>query len=511
MKKRSLLIFVALALVPLILLAQISSPGSYSSVIMTFLRSTTAAAARTAIGAANSGSGGALTNAVIYGSTSGSVEVSATGQLGIGSAASASLLQIGSGTPTTAASGLQFGTDTAANFYRSTASIVKSDGWINGGLGVIGAIGQLSTVYPTEVGTDLRIQTRASGSANITFSSVGTTPTESARFTTSGDFGIGTTAPDKKLDVNSATGACLQLTYNDSNGSAANKATFDVSSGGNLTITPSGGFIGLGGATPTHALTFPSSSSGIALYNTADQVTNYERAVLNWSGNNTTIAVEKGGSGTSRTFNVSTGAGNFYFRGGGNASGIYQLAAVTTGTIGIFGYNFSGSGSSATSGSNTAMSLTPTYNQASGTAANTDLLINRTETAIGSGSQLLIDAQVGSSSKFSVSNSGAVTFAGYLAGGVQSLSGAGAVNVTQAITELTSTGVAESLTLANGVPGQEKTIIHGVDGGSMVLTPTTKTGFSTITFTTAGESVTLVYLTTRGWCVKSSYLATIAP
>lgn len=61
---------------------------------------------------------------------------------------------------------------------------------------------------------------------------------------------------------------------------------------------------------------------------------------------------------------------------------------------------------SATSGYQGIVSITPTYNQTSGTAANTDLLINRTETAVGSGEQKLIDAQVGSASKFTVWNTG---------------------------------------------------------------------------------------------------------
>ena len=74
----------------------------------------------------------------------------------------------------------------------------------------------------------------------------------------------------------------------------------------------------------------------------------------------------------------------------------------------VFNNVFSGT-NTATSGTVTFLSITPTYNQASGTAANTDLLINRTETAIGSGTQLLIDAQVATVSKFSVSRTGAVT------------------------------------------------------------------------------------------------------
>jgi hypothetical protein len=56
-----------------------------------------------------------------------------------------------------------------------------------------------------------------------------------------GTLGVGTTAPDKQLEINSATGDCLRLTYNDSNGTATNYTDLLVSSGGDLTITPSGG------------------------------------------------------------------------------------------------------------------------------------------------------------------------------------------------------------------------------------------------------------------------------
>jgi hypothetical protein len=82
----------------------------------------------------------------------------------------------------------------------------------------------------------------------------------------------------------------------------------------------------------------------------------------------------------------------------------------------------------------------------------------------------------------------------------QSLSGAGAVDVTNAFTALTTTGAAQALTLANGTVGEIKIITHVVDGGSAVLTPTTKIGFTTITFTGVGESATLVY-TAAGWAI----------
>jgi hypothetical protein len=84
--------------------------------------------------------------------------------------------------------------------------------------------------------------------------------------------------------------------------------------------------------------------------------------------------------------------------------------------------------------------------------------------------------------------------------GTQSLSGAGAVDITNAFTSLTTTGAAQALTLADGTVGEIKIITHTVDGGSAVLTPTTKIGFTTITFTGVGESAMLVY-TSAGWAV----------
>lgn len=94
---------------------------------------------------------------------------------------------------------------------------------------------------------------------------------------------------------------------------------------------------------------------------------------------------------------------------------------------------------------------------------------------------------------FTVSGPGAVS--------TTTLSGPGAISVVKGTTKVTSTGVADALTLANGTDGQIITVIHDVDGGSAVLTPTTKTGFTTVTFTAVGESVTLQYVTTRGWII----------
>ena len=94
-------------------------------------------------------------------------------------------------------------------------------------------------------------------------------------------------------------------------------------------------------------------------------------------------------------------------------------------------------------------------------------------------------------------------------GGVQSLSGAGAVDTTNLVTEITTTG-ADALTLANGSVGQIKIITMIVDGGDGTLTPTTFANGTTITFDAVGESATLVWNSTVGWVATSTVGATIA-
>lgn len=88
-------------------------------------------------------------------------------------------------------------------------------------------------------------------------------------------------------------------------------------------------------------------------------------------------------------------------------------------------------------------------------------------------------------------------------GAQQSLSGAGAVNVTSYMTKITTTG-ANALTLANGVrAGQLKKILMVVDGGDGTLTPTSLSGATTITFNDAGDFVVLLW-NGAAWVVVES-------
>ena len=95
-------------------------------------------------------------------------------------------------------------------------------------------------------------------------------------------------------------------------------------------------------------------------------------------------------------------------------------------------------------------------------------------------------------------------------GGVQSLSGAGAGDLTNLVTELTTTG-ANALTLADGTTsGQVKIVNMIVDGGDGTLTPVTFANGTTITFDAVAESATLVWNSTIGWVATSVQGATIA-
>ena len=84
----------------------------------------------------------------------------------------------------------------------------------------------------------------------------------------------------------------------------------------------------------------------------------------------------------------------------------------------------------------------------------------------------------------------------------QALSGAGAINVTSAVTAWTTTG-SDAGSLADGAQGQIKIIVQVVDGGDGTLTPTNLLGATTITFADAGDAVVLMWMT-QGWAVIGS-------
>lgn len=107
---------------------------------------------------------------------------------------------------------------------------------------------------------------------------------------------------------------------------------------------------------------------------------------------------------------------------------------------------------------------------------------------------------------------GLQTFTAGVAAGVQTLSGAGAVNLTNFATAFSSTAAGNALTLADGTVGQMKVIAYvtqtaGADTG--ILTPTSRVGYSTITFNNVGDTIMLMFFT-QGWAVIGGAGAVVA-
>lgn len=171
-----------------------------------------------------------------------------------------------------------------------------------------------------------------------------------------------------------------------------------LTSGGNGYFS---GSLWLKTTAPTHTLTLWSTWNGIALYNTADQTTNYEAARMYRSGNVFLISWERWTSATWRTIRIRAegSAGSFSNINIGRSWVPYhQFTTNTSSATWDWAQFYDANTSSASSSVVNFVSIKPTINQ-SWTAWFTWLLINPTLTAQGSWLQLLQDWQTGGSSK----------------------------------------------------------------------------------------------------------------
>lgn len=210
------------------------------------------------------------------------------------------------------------------------------------------------------------------------------------------------------------------------------------------------------------------------------------------AGSTGTLPVARGGTGVT----TSTGSGS---------NVLSTSPALVTPALGV-----------ATATSINKVAITAPVTSATLTIANTKTFtVNNTLTLAGTDSTTMTFPSTSASiarTDAAQTFTGAQTINGALIAGVQSLPGAGAVNVTDLTTAYTSTATGNALTLANGTAGQIKTIVYvaetaGADTG--ILTPTSRIGYSTITFTNVGDSVTLQYFT-QGWAVIGVRGATVA-
>jgi hypothetical protein len=144
-----------------------------------------------------------------------------------------------------------------------------------------------------------------SGAFILSVPLVGTFTTR-LKVTPAGLVGINTTAPDKQFEINSATGDCLRLTYNDNNGTAANFADITVTASGSLALSPSSGSVILTGA--SNGILTVTGSSVLSPTWTPTPVSSSvaNGTAVTITGGGTTFSTGVGGDAT---FRAGTGSG----------------------------------------------------------------------------------------------------------------------------------------------------------------------------------------------------------
>jgi hypothetical protein len=80
-----------------------------------------------------------------------------------------------------------------------------------------------------------------------------------------------------------------------------------------------------------------------------------------------------------------------------------------------------------------------------------------------------------------------------LSGTAQTLSSGGAISITSNVTKITSPDNNGTLTIADGVDGQIKTIIMVSNTSNRTLSITSNIGHSSIAFNSAGDTATLMF------------------
>lgn len=80
-----------------------------------------------------------------------------------------------------------------------------------------------------------------------------------------------------------------------------------------------------------------------------------------------------------------------------------------------------------------------------------------------------------------------------LSGTPQTLAAAGAISTTTNVTKITSPDNSGTLTIADGIEGQIKTIIMVSNAGNHTLSITSNIGHSSIVFNQAGDTATLMF------------------
>lgn len=279
----------------------------------------------------------------------------------------------------------------------SASSLLQQGLYIGPNINQSGTAGYIMLfINPTE-------QATGSGTRNLIDAQVGSTARFSVSVTGLLSLSSGLGGQSLQPDVN-VNGNLRTLQFG--NGTSATSEGFrfwNSNTSTSLLMIQQSGLIGFGTNAPTHTITIPSVGTGIALYNTSDQTTNYERGFLGWVSNALILRTDNGGSGSARGMHLGT-------------STTSRLIIAQTAPYVSWDRNSSNStadafikwgpqNNTAASGVQTFFSIVPSYTQTS-TGGYTVLLINPTESSVGSGAKRLISMQVGGVDRVYVTNDG---------------------------------------------------------------------------------------------------------
>lgn len=185
--------------------------------------------------------------------------------------------------------------------------------------------------------------------------------------------------------------------------------------------------LGLATTAPTHTQTFSSTATGLAMYNTVAQTSNYERGTLSWQANVLELGTFFSGTGTMRALRLGVGATS------GNTAVTKYVQINNTGSLPVYDFVYGSSATAgtfanlangtftATSGFQNAVGINPTMNTTSA-AGSRALWISPLVSGNGSAGGFLIDAGTNTSangagthtSKFTVDINGSVVGLGGL-------------------------------------------------------------------------------------------------
>ncbi len=263
-----------------------------------------------------------------------------------------------------------------------------------------------------------------------------------------------------------------------------NTFTFgDTGANGRLSAsgwTVDGSILATASTITASGLTITNSGSSIYIYNTNDQITNYERLATYKNANTFIIETQAGGTGTIRNLSIGTSSRKLTFRDIASSVGIYQFS-TSTGAAGVSLIGLNGSFTN-TSSLNNSISILNTINQSS-TAGYRGIWISPFESTIGSGNKYFIDAGTNTAadgtgthtSKFTVDNSGSTQINGSISLPYSAQTTTYSIKNTDYTIDCTSGTFTVTLPTAVGIQGKIYVIKNSGTGTTTVATTSSQT------------------------------------